>query len=121
MFRGNEPVIIDFGYCDNVRGKKPNMYYNVGSPSYMSPEAYKSCQYSQKSDVWALGVIFFEMLMGHTLDFGMDIKGFFQEIEKPGGLKFSNKISKTSQMLLSLMLKGNPNERIGVANLKSPI
>ena len=38
MFRGNDPVIIDFGYCENIKSKKkPQMYYNVGSPSYMSP------------------------------------------------------------------------------------
>jgi len=35
------PKIIDFGYCicDKVL-KKPSSYYNVGSPRYMSPEAY---------------------------------------------------------------------------------
>lgn len=34
--------IIDFGYCDNQAvKKKPQAYYNVGSPRYMSPEAYK--------------------------------------------------------------------------------
>lgn len=38
--------------------------YNVGSPSYMSPEAYKKTLYSEKSDIWSLGVIFYEMLTG---------------------------------------------------------
>lgn len=32
------PKIIDFGYCQNESiKKKPNMFYNVGSPRYMSP------------------------------------------------------------------------------------
>lgn len=41
------PKIIDFGYCimDRVQ-KKPKMYYNVGSPRYMSPEAYTGNKYS---------------------------------------------------------------------------
>jgi len=53
-------VIIDFGYCEMSEvPNKPKMYYNVGSPKYMSPEAYKSNKYSEKSDVWALGVIFY--------------------------------------------------------------
>ena len=35
------PKIIDFGYCIyNKVLKKPSSYYNVGSPRYMSPEAY---------------------------------------------------------------------------------
>ena len=38
--------------------------YNVGSPAYMSPEAYNDSFYSEKSDVWALGVVLHEMLTG---------------------------------------------------------
>jgi serine/threonine protein kinase len=35
-------AIIDFGYCEMREvPNKPNMFYNVGSPKYMSPEAYK--------------------------------------------------------------------------------
>ncbi len=54
--------------------------FNVGSPSYMSPEAYKKTLYSEKSDIWSLGIIFYEMLTGKTLDDGMDIQYFFQSI-----------------------------------------
>ena len=46
MFRNGEPLIIDFGYCEKVASKKPKMFYNVGSPSYMSPEAYFKTFYS---------------------------------------------------------------------------
>jgi serine/threonine protein kinase len=36
----NHPKITDFGFCDIAGSVKPKMFYNVGSPSYMSPEAY---------------------------------------------------------------------------------
>ena len=41
------PKIIDFGYCkiESV-AKKPSAFYNVGSPRYMSPEAYLDNFYS---------------------------------------------------------------------------
>ena len=39
-------------------GKKYSSY-NVGSPVYMPPEALNENKYSFKSDIWALGVIFF--------------------------------------------------------------
>lgn len=55
-------------------GKRPMIQYNVGSPSYMSPEAYGKSRYSEKSDIWALGVIFHEMLTGRTLDNGLNMK-----------------------------------------------
>ena len=44
---GKRVAIIDFGYCEMEEvGNKPQLYYNVGSPKYMSPEAYKECKYS---------------------------------------------------------------------------
>lgn len=59
-----EPAIIDFGYCENANTQNQKLSYNVGSPAYMSPEAYNDSYYSEKSDVWALGIILHEMLTG---------------------------------------------------------
>lgn len=53
------PVIIDFGYCEMIMGKKPTIKYNVGSPSYMAPESYYKSRYSEKSDIWSLGAILY--------------------------------------------------------------
>lgn len=46
------------------------MFYNVGSPRYMSPQAYLDSVYSEKSDIWALGIIFYEMITGTNFDKG---------------------------------------------------
>lgn len=57
--------IADFGFCEFINEtKKPQMFYNVGSPAYMSPESYRDNLYSAKSDVWSMGIIFYEMLVG---------------------------------------------------------
>jgi serine/threonine protein kinase len=41
-----EIKIIDFGYCEIIMAKKVMRTFNVGSPSYMSPEAYHRTLYS---------------------------------------------------------------------------
>lgn len=70
-------AIIDFGYCEMEEvPNKPQMYYNVGSPKYMAPEAFKNSRYSEKSDIWALGIIFYEMLVGKTCDSGMSMEKY---------------------------------------------
>ena len=51
--------IIDFGYCQIIDPRKVMKTFNVGSPSYMSPEAYLRTLYSEKSDSWSLGVILY--------------------------------------------------------------
>ena len=75
-----------------IMGKRPLIKYNVGSPSYMSPEAYQQSRYSEKSDVWALGVILYEMLTGRTLDEGQNIKKYFEKI------KVSQKVDGVDQI-----------------------
>ena len=65
LLRANmNPVIIDFGYCEKTETQSNQLGYNVGSPAYMSPEAYNGNLYGEKSDVWALGIILHEMVSG---------------------------------------------------------
>jgi serine/threonine protein kinase len=39
---------------------------NVGTPLYMAPESLKKNYYSCKSDLYAIGIVLFEMLVGRT-------------------------------------------------------
>ena len=43
----------------------------VGSANYLSPEALK-LQYSEKSDIWALGVIAYKFYFGYLPFEGVD-------------------------------------------------
>ena len=61
--------------------KKVMKTFNVGSPSYMAPEAYQRTLYSEKSDAWALAMILYEMLHGKTLDDGIDSKNYFEQLK----------------------------------------
>jgi serine/threonine protein kinase len=36
----------------------------VGSPAYMSPQILKKNKYSYKCDIWSLGIMTYEMVVG---------------------------------------------------------
>lgn len=38
----------------------------VGTPLYMSPQILNKQAYTNKSDLWSLGLIFYEMIYGQT-------------------------------------------------------
>ena len=53
--------IVDFGFTKHL-GQNQLAMSVVGTPLYMSPELCKKCGYDDRSDVWSLGCIFYELM-----------------------------------------------------------
>jgi serine/threonine-protein kinase len=61
--------LIDFGIAmkeDARRITYAGMSPALGTPDYISPEQVKGNRGDQRSDIYALGIILYEMLTGHT-------------------------------------------------------
>jgi len=62
--KGNAKI-MDFGIARFVAGKGPTVEGMViGTPEYMSPEQVEGKKADSRSDIYALGVIFYEMVTG---------------------------------------------------------
>ena len=67
VFRGNgTPVLMDFGIASkiNVDETLTESGSVVGTPSYMSPEQALGHKATPQSDLYSMGVVFYEMLTG---------------------------------------------------------
>jgi NIMA (never in mitosis gene a)-related kinase len=65
------PKLGDLGLARDAKSRSMASSYSkgVGSDYYKAPEALKGEAYGQSNDVWALGVMFYEMLTGtHPFD-----------------------------------------------------
>jgi hypothetical protein len=67
------PTLLDFGLARAVDGPElaPQSKLTasgvvIGTPSYMSPEQAQGLPLDARSDVWALGILLFEMCAGRT-------------------------------------------------------
>jgi NIMA (never in mitosis gene a)-related kinase len=64
FLQGRQLKIADFGFSVQAEQVRDPCSYNVGSPLYMAPEVLLRNHYSFKSDIWALGIIYYELLFG---------------------------------------------------------
>lgn len=59
--------ISDFGFARNLdNGDNTILKSVVGTPLYMSPQILNHQLYTNKSDLWSVGLIYYEMIHGYT-------------------------------------------------------
>lgn len=58
--------IIDFGICKRFyeRGKRKDMWTPTGTLAYKAPEMLEGGGYNESVDLWAVGVVMFELITG---------------------------------------------------------
>ena len=100
----------------DVSGDLTNTGGLIGTPAYMSPERLTSQPYDGRSDVYSLGVTFYQMLSGH-LPFSSQENNLSTIIikhltESPPSLeKFNVKVPKAIQEIILKMLEKDQNDR----------
>ena len=117
MLRDDGSVaLIDFGLAKRMRLKLAltDSGEIFGTPYYMSPEQGHGYDIDQRSDIYSLGVIFYEMLTGqkpYESDSAMGI--IYKHAQAPVPLLPSR--FARYQMLINLMMAKHPDDRISTA------
>jgi len=115
--------IADFGLAKYMND---NELVNTvcGSPLYMAPELFIKDKYSNKTDLWSIGLILFKMLYGfhpynncNTYSELENINTNETDIEIPPKTNTNKNISKECLDLLRSLLKKKSSERITWDNL----
>ena len=113
------PRVMDFGIAERI-SDKPGEHNDVlmGTPAYMAPEYIDSRTVSEKNDIFAAGLILYEMLVGHKAVHGINIYQVMQRIASaPIELPPSSEISideRLGDILLKALAK-NPLDRYASA------
>lgn len=115
--------VTDFGIV-KVRGVKggTQMGFNPGTPEYMSPEQARGRELDHRSDIYALGVVLYEMLTGRvpfegdgsgTSDY--EIRRGHIEMAVPAMSEFYPGISPELEKIVLKSLEKNPDDRFQTA------
>jgi eukaryotic-like serine/threonine-protein kinase len=111
----NQAKIMDFGLA-KLKGatKLTKAGSTLGTAAYMSPEQARGEEVDQRSDIFSLGVVLFEMLTGHLPFRGEHIAAIQYSIvneEPPLLARYNEKITEELQHIISKTLEKDKEDR----------
>ena len=117
--------LIDFGFATTLKASKSNLTYTVlGTPTNMDPQLLKNMEertqnktgYDEKVDIWSLGTLCYEMLVGHIAFSGSSMQDLYQKV-KQGNYALPTNISEEVFSFINGMLQKDPNKRLSANQL----
>jgi Tol biopolymer transport system component len=124
--------VLDFGLAkamEPAAGSSPNMSMSptlttpamtqagilLGTAAYMSPEQARGRTADRRADIWAFGVVLFEMLTGTRAFGGDDITDTLANVLKvdPDWQRLPADVPARIRQLIRACLQKNPKQRIG--------
>lgn len=103
--------IADFGFAKTLNDSDSMMRSVVGTPLYMSPQLLKRTHYTNKSDIWSIGLIYYEMLHGRTPWVAQNEAQLLQAIHH-SRINYSKNISDLSRDFITRCLQLSEQDRM---------
>ena len=123
--RNNNVKLCDFGWCTKISENQKRKTF-CGTIEYMSPEIISNENYDKCVDIWALGILLYEMLHGFSpfksknvkLNYEQLKEEIFNNIENGSYVIYKEKeLSKECVSLIRKLLEKNDEERINVKEI----
>ena len=119
----NNIKLCDFGWCVSLHQNEKRTTF-CGTFEYMAPEIVCEENYDAAVDIWALGILLYEMLHGYSPFRSLEqndeeeYKGIFRNILKMEyTINEKLNISKECVQLIKLLLEGDSGERISAMEI----
>ena len=120
-----EIKLIDFGFATRLRTVNGNLANTIlGTPSNMEPHMLRDMEnqmpslkgYNEKVDIWSLGTLCYEMLVGRMAFAGHSMEELYKKV-KAGNYKLPLWLSKEAVSFINGMLQYDSNKRLSAVEL----
>lgn len=108
-------MLCDFGLSKENVGRNELATSFVGSRLYLSPEMVKGQGFSPASDIFAIGLLLYEMLFGDVPYTATDEKTLYDQIRNLA-VEMPEEISQEAEDLILKLLIKDPERRLGSKN-----
>merc|ERR1719389_1288344 len=109
--------IADFGWAVHAPSSRRETF--CGTLDYLPPEMVKNNKYQAAVDVWGLGVLLYEFLIGKPPFEDSSEKGTYKKIRNVSP-SFPPHITKEAKDLMTKLLCKDPSERLTLEDVMAP-
>jgi CHASE2 domain-containing sensor protein/tRNA A-37 threonylcarbamoyl transferase component Bud32 len=106
--------VTDFGIAKAISSSHTRTGIILGTPNYMSPEQIIGQEIDGRSDIFSLGVVFFQLLTGELPFKGKTLTELFYQISQashPSPKEINPNVIKPCEQLIAKALAKDPNRR----------
>ncbi|KAG5499420.1 hypothetical protein JKF63_07983 [Porcisia hertigi] len=107
----NHLKLGDFGVCTILSNPNAKVQSMIGTPLYFAPEVCNNDAHDERSDVWSLGIVFYEMCTLRRPFEADNLFALIQLILESDIEPFSNGVESSLEGLVRQMLDRDPSRR----------
>lgn len=114
LLKGGAVKVTDFGIAKAVSSSQTRSGVILGTPSYMSPEQINGYDIDGRSDIFSLGVVFFELLTGELPFQGKTLTNLFYQITQKKHISprsLNPRIPLPCEQIINKALAKDPDQR----------
>jgi serine/threonine protein kinase len=114
LLKNGKIKVTDFGIAKSMSSSKTRSGIILGTPNYMSPEQIMGRQIDARSDIFSLGVVFYQLLTGELPFKGDNLNTLFYDITQathPPPSEINPKVIKPCEQIIDKVLAKYPDHR----------
>ena len=111
----NRAKLTDFGWSNYMQGNMKRTTV-CGTPVYLAPEIINNTGHDEHVDIWCIGILLFELIVGRPPFSGETEQIIRYNIMKMR-INWPDNIDRDAADLISRILKYNPEERISLEQM----
>jgi serine/threonine-protein kinase len=114
LLRSGGVKVTDFGIAKAISSSRTKTGVILGTPNYMSPEQIMGQKIDQRSDIFSLGVLFYQLLTGELPFHGDNLSSLLYQITQVKPVPVRNhdpRIPRACEQIVEKALTKNPEDR----------
>jgi serine/threonine-protein kinase len=114
LLKNGHIKVTDFGIAKAVSSSQTRTGIILGTPNYMSPEQINGMEIDGRSDIFSLGIVFFQLLTGQLPFGGKTLTELFYQITQakhPSPRQINPKVIRPCAQLIDKALAKDPDQR----------